>query len=174
VENGIANHCFLIGADLVREFNSDARQILEKVIFQNPRARASLKDAVPVYDWLAVAVDGFGSKNLNPALGLISIGDAAAFIDPFTGSGMLMALESGEMLANAVWENSFQPEKIAGNYRIHHARKFQKRLWVCSLLRRAAFAPEMAKIAVSALSFGNFPRKILARATRPSFLASNK
>ena len=174
VENGVSNHCFLVRADVVKEFNSDALAIVENVIFQNQRACSTLKNASLVYDWLAVAVDSFGLKDLNPAPNLILIGDAAAFIDPFTGSGMLMALESGEILAKAVLENLFYSEKIAESYKIFHAQKFQKRLWVCTLLRRAAFAPHLAKFAISALSFGDFPRKILARATRPSFLASNK
>jgi flavin-dependent dehydrogenase len=173
VEAGVANHCFLIRSEVVKEFNSDAQQIVERVIFQNKRAFETLKNAVPVYDWLAVAVDGFGLKNLNPAPNLISIGDAAAFIDPFTGSGMLMALESGEILTRAVTEHS-SAEKIAESYRILHRQKFQKRLRVCSLLRRAAFAPHLAKIAISALSFGDLPRKILARATRPIILTSNE
>ena len=45
VENNLANHCFLIKADVVKEFNSDAEQIVEKVIFQNKRAFETLKDA---------------------------------------------------------------------------------------------------------------------------------
>ena len=67
VENNLANHCFLIKAETVKEFNSDAEQIVEKVIFQNKRAKETLKNAAPVYEWLAVSVDGFGARNLNPA-----------------------------------------------------------------------------------------------------------
>lgn len=174
VENGLANHCFLIRADLVKEFNSDAQQIVEKVIFQNKRAFKTLGSAVPVYNWLAVAVDGFGLKDLNPAPNLYSIGDAGAFIDPFTGSGMLMALESGEIMARCVIESSFDPAKISAFYKLRHTRKFQKRLRVCSLLRRAAFTPNLASFMISALSAGNFPRKLLARATRAVPAASSE
>ena len=99
VENGLANHCFLIKAEIVKEFGGDANKIVEEVIFQNKRARETMENAAPVFDWLAVSVDGFGRKNLNPAKNLLTVGDAAAFIDPFTGSGMLMALESAEILA---------------------------------------------------------------------------
>ena len=34
--------------------------------------------------------------------GLLTIGDAAAFIDPFTGSGMLLAFESAKFAAESV------------------------------------------------------------------------
>jgi flavin-dependent dehydrogenase len=174
VENGFANHCFLIKAEIVKEFNSDAEQIVQKVIFQNKRAFQTLKDAAPVEDWLAVSVEGFGQKELNPAKNLFAVGDAGAFIDPFTGSGMLMAFESAEILARVVVENRFAPELIAGNYKILHRRKFQKRMLVCSLLRRAAFVPALAKSAIFALSFSAKLRKLLARSTRQTFSVGEK
>lgn len=169
VENNLANHCFLIRADLVKKYNSDAQSIVEKVVFQNERARATLKNAAPVHDWLAVSVEGFGLKDLNPAPNLLSIGDAAAFIDPFTGSGMLMALESARLLTHAILESS-SIEQTAENYKILHARAFRQRLFVCRLMRRAAFAPRLAGWLVSALSLGSAPRRLLARATRRSVL----
>ncbi|CAN5145396.1 NAD(P)/FAD-dependent oxidoreductase [soil metagenome] len=166
VENGLANHCFLIKAEIVKEFGGDADKIVEEVIFQNKRARETLQNAKPVFDWLAVSVDGFGRKNLSPAKNLFTVGDAAAFIDPFTGSGMLMALESAEILAESICANMFSPHKIAENYKILHKNKFQKRLRVCSILRRAAFVPNFAKLAISALSLSKTAREILAHSTR--------
>lgn len=173
VENGIGNHCFLIKAEVVKEFGGDVGRILDEVIFQNRRAKETLENAVPVYNWLAVAVDGFGVKNLNPAPNLLAIGDAGAFIDPFTGSGMLMALESGEILAQAVEQNS-SAEKIAQKYKNLHSQKFQKRLWICNWMRRAAFLPNFAKWVISALSLSEKPRQILARATRPNLFTLEK
>ena len=171
VENNLANFCFLIKADAVKNFSSDAQQIIQQLIFQNKRAFEALKNAEPVHDWLAVSVDGFGQKDLNPVANLFAVGDAGAFIDPFTGSGMLMAMESAEILAQAIAINP-GCEKIAEQYKTEHARRFQRRLFICSLMRRAAFVPALSKILISALSVGNFPRKILARATRPAVSVS--
>ena len=174
VENNLANHCFLIKGDVVKEFNGDAGKIVEAVIFKNKRARETLKDAVPALDWLAVAVGGFGVKNLNPATNLFSVGDSAAFIDPFTGSGMLMALESAKILADCIArycsvseQNAKKNAKeIAENYRVLYKNRFQKRLRVCAFMRRAAFIPAFAGFAVSALSLSRSARMVLARATR--------
>lgn len=174
VENGLANHCFLIKAEIVREFNSDAEKIVREVVFQNKRAAQTLKNAVSVDDWLAVSVDGFGQKELNPAKNLFAVGDAGAFIDPFTGSGMLMAFESAEILAKVIVENCFSPERIAEGYKILHHRKFQKRMLVCSLLRRAAFVPALAKSAISALSLSRKLRMVLARSTRQTISVGEK
>ena len=168
VENNLANFCFLIKAEAVREFGSDAGQIIEKLVFQNERARETLTNSAPVHDWLAVSVEGFGRKNLSPAENLFAVGDAGAFIDPFTGSGMLMALESAEILARIIGESS-AAEQIAENYAAAHAQKFQKRLFVCSILRRAAFSPMFAGLFINALSLGKLPRRMLAQATRPTF-----
>ena len=170
VENKLANFCFLIEADAVKKHDSDAAQIIEKLVYQNKRAFETLENSAPVADWLAVAVDGFGRKDLNPAANLFAVGDAGAFIDPFTGSGMLMALESAEILARTIAESS-TAQQIAEKYKFDHARKFRRRLFVCSILRRAAFTPLFAELFISALSVGKFPRRILARATRPDFSA---
>ncbi len=168
VENNLANHCFLIKAEIVKEFGGDADKIVEEVVFRNTRAREMMRNAAPVFDWLAVSVDGFGRKNLNPAGNLFAVGDAAAFIDPFTGSGMLMALESAETLGQIIVENAFSPDKIAEIYKNAHQQRFQKRLRVCSLLRRAAFVPNFAKLAISALNLNKTARVFLARSTRQS------
>jgi hypothetical protein len=172
VENGLANHCFLIQSEIVKKFGGDAGLIVREIVFQNKRAAATMKNAQADFDWLAVSVDGFGAKDLNPAPQLLAIGDAGAFIDPFTGSGMLMALESGELLARSIAENSFSTGKIAENYKLRHAAKFRKRLFVCSLMRRAAFVPSLAKSVISVLSLSEKAREILARATRAAAVRS--
>lgn len=165
VEDNKANHCFLIRAEVVKAFGGDVDAIVDKVILKNSRAAETMRNAKKVFDWLAVSVDGFGRKNLNPAENLISIGDAGAFIDPFTGSGMLMALESSEILAEILAKN-FSFQEIAEKYQLMHREKFQNRLRVCSIMRRMAFMPSLANMAISFLSFGKKPRKLLARATR--------
>ena len=168
VENDRANHCFLVRADLVKRYIGQTNLLVEEMIFQNKRAREALKDARPLSDWLAVAVDGFGLKELNPAENLFAVGDAAAFIDPFTGSGMLMALESSGLLAEAIRANPHAPCRAAEYYKQNFRRKFQKRLRVCALMRRAAFVPNLAATVISVLSVSRAAQEILARSTRGS------
>ena len=172
IENDLSNHCFLLRANVVREFDGDAEKIVREVICQNKRANQTLKNAEAIHDWLAVTVDNFGLKNLNSLPNLLAIGDAGAFVDPFTGSGMLMALESGEILTRAISESS-SPEQTTALYKTLHKKKFQERLRICSVMRRAAFVPGLASVLISALNIGVFPRKILARATRTSVAGSN-
>jgi len=172
VESNLANFCFLVKAELVKEFSGDADKILAEIIFQNKRAFDTLRNAAPVHEWLAVSVDSFGRKDLNPAANLFAAGDAGAFIDPFTGSGMLMAFESAEILAEIFAENHSSLAEIAFIYQSRHNEKFRKRLRVCSLMRRAAFSPALAKAAISILSVSRAARELLARSTRQAFPAN--
>jgi flavin-dependent dehydrogenase len=106
--------------------------------------------------------------------GLLAIGDAASFIDPFTGSGMLMALESGELAADTI--AAFldqQPDlrnlnELRTAYSTQYHKMFDTRLKLSSLLRRAAFVPGLAAAAIALVSTSDVVRRKLAQATRGS------
>ncbi len=165
VENGLANLCFLVRSEVVRSVAGGAAEIVEKVVLQNRRASDTLSN-ISTADWLAVSINGFGTKSLVPAQNLFAIGDAASFIDPFTGSGMVMALESSEIFANVIIANRESPDRIAAEYSLAYRRKFANRLRICSALRRSAFMPKVATAVVSSLSLSSGVRRLIARATR--------
>lgn len=173
VEGGLTNLCFIVAARDVRARASDAERVMREVLMTNRRAACALRDARVCSEWLAVALESFGRWPLVPAVGLLTVGDAAAFIDPFTGSGMLMALESGA-LAAAVIADALPALRagdawlaLAAAYRARYRARFAARLRVCSLLRRAAFAPRpVMAAAVCALGANAHVRRTLARATR--------
>ena len=166
IEDELANHCFLVRPEIVREMKGDADKIVETAVCKNQRAFAALNGSERVGDWLAVAVDGFGIKNLSPASNVFTTGDAAAFVDPFTGSGMLVALESSKLLARLVRDHSSNFAELAANYRVAFNRQFRLRMRICSLLRHAAFSPSIAKVAISALGASGAFRRLLTSATR--------
>lgn len=168
IEDGLANHCFLVRSDIVREFESDTERLIKELIFKNKRAFETLKDSMPAGKYLAVAVDSFGVKNLSPAAGILAVGDSAAFIDPFTGSGMLMAFESAEILAACISREHLSFEEMYAEYRRLHKQTFTRRLRISSLLRRLAFTPYFAKSAISILGISKVALGLLARATRQS------
>lgn len=166
VENNLGNLCFLTRAETVRSFSGDAAEVVEKVVLRNKRAAETLRNFTLANEWLAVSINGFGTKGLAPAANLFTIGDAAAFIDPFTGSGMVMALESSDVLAKVITRHRRSPELIDTEYVETYRRRFSMRLRVCSMLRRAAFMPRLATAVVSSLRVNSTARRLLARATR--------
>jgi flavin-dependent dehydrogenase len=171
VEGGLSNLCFIARARDVRGRASDAERVVREVVKRNRRAAYTLDGAEARTRWLGVSVESFGRHEPAPFDGLLAVGDAAAFIDPFTGSGMLMALEGGRLAARAVsrWlagvDDSFAP--LAREYRAAYVERFDARLRLCGLLRRAALAPTvLAEASVLALGASAGLRRRLARATR--------
>jgi flavin-dependent dehydrogenase len=174
IEGGVSNLCFIVSADDVRRYSSDPETVLREVVMKNVRAAHTLNAARACTSWLSVSLEGFGKRALAPADGLLTIGDAAAFIDPFTGSGMLMALESGQVAAEAVARNlptlreGGVFESLTNQYRTEYATRFNSRLQVSGLLRRAAFVPGLAEAAILLCGPSARLRRKLARATRHS------
>ena len=172
VENGLSNLCFIASAKDVRACESDAERVMREVVTRNSRAAYTLSYAQTRSEWLGVSLESFGRREPVPADGLLTIGDAAAFIDPFTGSGMLMALESGEVAAGAIIDhldnlkNGGSFDGLASDYRTVYRRRFDSRLRVCALLRHAAFMPRLAEAAILLFGASDRVRRRLARATR--------
>ncbi len=156
---------FIASATLTKRLGSDPERVMREMVCANSRAADVLRDAVIAKPWIAVPVQGFGRSTLVPAEGLITVGDAAAFIDPFTGSGMLMALESGRIASEAILASTGFSELIV-KYQNAYSAAFDRRLRVCSMIRHVAFVPFLAESTISLLSFSTALRRRLARATR--------
>ena len=167
VEDGLSNICFIASARDVRECGADAERVMREVVCQNQRAAHTLADARATSAWLAVTLESFGRREIAPADGLLAIGDAASFIDPFTGSGMLMALESGELAAQIIGDHLGAGwDEISSYYRVAYQDKFNSRLRLCSLMRRAAFVPGCADLAIRFFHSSERLRQFVAHATR--------
>ena len=172
IENGLSNLCFIASAKDVRACQADPEKVMKQVVAKNSRAAYSLGDARVRGDWLAVTLESFGRQQPVPADGLLMIGDAAAFIDPFTGSGMLMALEGGELAARVILRHLPGLRKgaafdlLAREYHALYQQQFGSRLRVCAMLRRAAFVPRFADAAIRLFSTSERMRRALAQATR--------
>ena len=169
VEGDVSNLCFIVSAKDARRCESDPETLVRRIVSQNSRAARTLAEAKAATPWLAVTLEGFGYQKLVPAEGMLTIGDAAAFIDPFTGSGMLMALQNGELAARLIAaefrKDSASFSSLARTYREEYRRLFSSRFRLCSLLRHAAFVPRLAEAAIL-LSSSDRLRHLLTRATR--------
>jgi flavin-dependent dehydrogenase len=172
IESGTSNLCFIIGAEHVKRCNSDPERVMREMVMQNPRARHTLATATTSSEWLSASWEFFGRHSPAPAQGLLAIGDAAAFIDPFTGSGMLMAFESGELAAQVIakHKNTLKTHDgiaaLAEDYANQYRKKFDSRLRICGLLRRAAFIPRLTEWGVAIFAASERFRNRVVRATR--------
>lgn len=173
VEGGVSNLCFIVSAHDVRTHGSDPERVMREVLMKNSRAAVTLAHARSCTPWLSVSLEGFGRRTPAPAPGLLTIGDAASFIDPFTGSGMLMALESGDVVARII--NRLLPslrrgeavDSLAREYATEYSTRFHSRLRVAGVLRRAAFVPGLPEAVILLCGASSRLRRKIARATRP-------
>lgn len=169
IESGLSNLCFIISAEQVKRHRSDPEIVMRETVMKNLRAAYTLEGARAKSAWLSASWEGFGRQKPNPASGLLAIGDSAAFIDPFTGSGMLMAFESGELAAEVIIRHRENPEVAGSHYAAAYVRKFASRLRICGLLRRAAFKPRLAGLGIAIFGASEPLRNRVARATRSAY-----
>lgn len=166
IENDMSNLCFIISAEQVKRHHSNPDVIVRELVMKNERAAYTLAHAQLESEWLSASWERFGRRQPNPANGLLAIGDAAAFIDPFTGSGMLMALESGELAADVIFRHRDKLSHVGPAYGEAYIQKFDSRLRFSGLLRRAAFKPRLAGLGIAICGASKHFRNRIARATR--------
>ena len=165
VEGGVSNLCFLIDAGAVKRIGNNPQQILEEVVFSNRRAADVLSEITAATEWLSVPVARYGALDPAPAPGVLAAGDAAAFIDPFTGSGIALALQSSELVRKAITESN-DLVAIGHTYRRSHEAEFGRRLGICRALRFLSSSPRLADTIIAALSTSVPLRRSFAKGTR--------
>ena len=172
IERDLYNLCFIVSSEIARRYRSNADAIVVDVVCKNLRACDALQEIYIDGDWLAVPIESYGPAELAPAEGLLAVGDAAGFIDPFTGSGILLAVQSAQVISDAIAvefakpqaERSFQ--ELADRYHRRYHAAFDRRLRASSLVRRAAFTPFLGETIVRILALSRGLTQTLARATR--------
>jgi flavin-dependent dehydrogenase len=144
--------------------------MMQRLVKGNRRACQTLEGACPVGEWLAVAVSQWGLRTRPEARNLSAVGDAGAFIDPFTGSGILTALESAALFARIYDE--YATESLSAAFHRELRRRFRRRLLTSAMIRPAALSHRLGSLAVAGLGLFASPLEFLARSTRPRTLGN--
>ena len=165
IEGGLSNLCFIVASELVRDIGNDPYMIFSSVLLKNQRAAQVLAKVTVEGEWITVPIAGYGSTDPAPAGGVFAVGDAAAFIDPFTGSGISMALQSSKLLVDAL-ESNVDIAVMRKVYRQSHDAAFRRRLALCRRLRGLSRSPKLADIAIASLARSSAVTRSLARLTR--------
>lgn len=185
VEDGLVNLCFIVTEQALKDAAGDPSRVVEQTLMNNRLARERMRGAEPAGKWHSAGPLTFGRRRLARD-GIIAIGDASGMIDPFTGTGIQMALRTGEMAAEAIVKamgavhSTAVPEdsgagrqrqstvldSVLACYARQYESEFYKRMRVAGLLRAAAFSPATASVVASVLT--RMPRltNLVLRATR--------
>jgi flavin-dependent dehydrogenase len=105
------------------------------------------------------------------ATGLLVIGDAAGYVEPFTGEGMTWALASGTAAGALAAKglSAWSPaaaESLAREWTLWHARHVQSRHRLCRTVRWCTRHPLATSITLSCLQFGSVARFVARCAAR--------
>lgn len=170
VENGLVNLCFIANEQTFKSTGGNAEKIIEHSIMNNRLARNRLSQAQVAGKWFIVGPLVFGRRRLSQD-GVMAIGDASGMIDPFTGTGIQIALRTGELAAEAIIAslNSAKgrsPQEIFQNvfarYSAAYKAEFGKRMRWAGLLRTVAFSTGIANFMASILAVSpTLARKVL-------------
>ncbi len=99
-----------------------------------------------------------------------AVGDAAGYVEPFTGEGMAWAMNGAIELAPVVQQAvvSWHPELSQVWSRLHQ-RKIARRQWLCRLLSRVLRSPRLSQGLVTGLKrFPGIARPVLRQLSRPT------
>jgi flavin-dependent dehydrogenase len=147
IENGLYNACCLVHRRLIRNgaaggFDDFASWL--RNVARHPALEARLRGATQVSETISTAP-------LRPARrcadhdGTLLAGDAAGFLDPFTGDGISMALHSGRLAASELagaWSRmGVDTHLVAGAYRRRLGSAVRRSYVVAGVLRALVCAP---------------------------------
>jgi hypothetical protein len=80
---------------------------------------------------------------------------------------MLMALESGELAAGVIGDHlGAAADYLEASFRAAYKTRFDSRLRISSMIRRAAFVPGLARMAIGVFAASERLRRRVSRATR--------
>jgi menaquinone-9 beta-reductase len=98
VENGRTNVCGLAPENLLRTHNFEIESLMEL----SPALRDRLNPLRRSWDWLITGPLVYRNAWTEESReGVYLAGDALGFVDPFTGSGMLSAIATGQIAGNS-------------------------------------------------------------------------
>lgn len=163
-----SNLCFLTTEATLKAAKGDREKLLDLTLRTNPAAHQRLRYAEPTGEWFGTGPIHYGRKETMP--GALALGDAGAFIDPFTGSGILLALSSGQLAADVINQSFAQGireiDAITGVYTRRHRAQFGLRFHATAFLRSLAFKPLPRRLAVTLLSRSRAIARLTALSTR--------
>ena len=156
IENGATNVCGLAPERILRSFGFHPGDLLRRCAPLSERLRALTR----TMDWLITGPLVFSERLSRPADEVsYRAGDSLGFIDPFTGSGILNAMLTGELAGIAAARGA-----PAASY-LRDCRRLLRRPFLVSSVFRTIIASGHA-----GLLAGLVPGRFLFHATRPSGL----
>ena len=111
-------------------------------VMRNCHRRKILQDAECIESVLSIESLAFSVKPV-PCGGLLLVGDATGFIDPFTGEGIYLSLRSSEIaveVANQAFEKSDWSNELLKDYEVRRRREFDKKFLLSRIFQKLIYS----------------------------------
>lgn len=134
----VFNLCMLAPVTAKSMVKQSYETLVAHTLGQNPTIQALLQCSAPVSPVYTTSWHHVPVRSAAQAQSLIRVGDAMATVDPFTGSGMAVALQTGILVADTVAEGlhrGWDYHQIRQQYHDRHAKQFGRRLRILRVFR---------------------------------------
>jgi flavin-dependent dehydrogenase len=143
LENGLTNIAVVVPESCVKQRVGSIEELFEERLTALPELRSRLEDAVRVGD--VRGIGRLGRRVSQPTGGgYVLVGDAAAFLDPFTGDGIYEALR-GAQLAAPVISRALRGGDVSARalepYRLERRRVFTMKRQLCWVVQGFVHTP---------------------------------
>ena len=152
VANDRVNVVLVVDAATLRR--QEVQEFYKRVVLQNKKRRALLEGAVLTERVRTVDSLAFGVKPV-PCGGLMLVGDAMGFIDPFTGEGIYLGLRSAQLAADvldAALQRNDVSRSMLGRYEQRRHREFHKKFVLSRVLQNLIYRPPLCRGVVRLLA----------------------
>jgi len=132
----------------------DREEFYRRTVLKNPLRRDQLQGGKPVERVRMVDSLAFDVAPV-PVSGLMLVGDATGFIDPFTGEGIYLSLRSAQLAAEVAGDSlnsGDQTVEFLKRYDIRRHKEFEKKFLLSRWLQKLIYRPFLCDSMVSALS----------------------
>jgi flavin-dependent dehydrogenase len=147
---------------------ADAARSMEEVLSRHKELRQRSEHWQPVFPPITTSQLYFRPPQTESS-GMLLAGDAAAFIDPFAGDGISLALHSGTLAAESLmpfFQGKVSLEEARRDYHAGYIRHFAPAFRNAARVRMMLFAPTpLRSVLIRLAALGPFARA-LVRATR--------
>lgn len=171
IEDGLYNACCLVHRSLARDTSAGGLGDFAawlKTVARHPALEARLQGRTQVTETVSTAPVVAARRSAEHE-GALMAGDAAGFLDPFTGDGISMALHSGRLAAEELARaRSGEPPALDGrvrSYRQRLGRAVRRSYVVAGVLRSLVRAPAGVQASAAAALVPRLGGRLLA-ATR--------
>ncbi len=160
VDNRTVNACAMVQANVARS--------LDEVFSRSPELERRSASWKPLFAAVSTSPLYFREAETESG-GMLLAGDSAAFIDPFAGDGISLALQSGTLAATVLIpfiQGQCSLAQAHQQYREAYKKRFSPAFRNAARLRNAFAAPKLVRSA--ALAFARIPGvgRILVQGTR--------